>query len=122
MLGKTDVRRRRGQQRTRWLYGITNNGQEFEQAPGNGEGQGSLACCSPWGHKESDTTERLNNSSSILKYLAFHEICLNFLAKLTELCGNSRKLCSRFGLIRFEDGFNSAKNWLLGTKKPGAVF
>ena len=29
---------------------------------GDGEGQGSLACCSPWGHKESDTTERLNNS------------------------------------------------------------
>ena len=27
---------------------------EFEQAPGDGEGQGSLACCSPWGHKESD--------------------------------------------------------------------
>ena len=33
------------------------NGHEFEQAPGVGEGQGSLACCSPWGHKESDTTE-----------------------------------------------------------------
>ena len=34
---------------------------EFEQALGDGEGQGSLACCSPWGHKESDTTERPNN-------------------------------------------------------------
>ena len=33
---------------------------EFEQAPGIGEGQGSLACCSLWGRKESDTTERLN--------------------------------------------------------------
>ena len=33
------------------------NGHEFEQASGDGEGQGSLACCSPWGHKESDTTE-----------------------------------------------------------------
>ena len=32
---------------------------EFEKAPGNDEGQGSLACCSPWGHKELDTTERL---------------------------------------------------------------
>ena len=32
----------------------------FEQAPGVGDGQGSLACCSPWGHKELDTTERLN--------------------------------------------------------------
>ena len=37
------------------------NGHEFEQAPGGGEGQGSLACCSPWGCKELDTTERLNN-------------------------------------------------------------
>ena len=36
------------------------NGHEFEQAPGVGDGQGSLACWSPWGHKESDTTERLN--------------------------------------------------------------
>ena len=33
------------------------NGREFEQAPRNGEGQGSLACCSSWGHKESDMTE-----------------------------------------------------------------
>ena len=32
------------------------NGQEFEQASGDGEGQGSLVCCSPWAHKESDTT------------------------------------------------------------------
>ena len=36
------------------------NGHEFEQAPGDGEGQGSLACSSPWSHKESDTTEQLN--------------------------------------------------------------
>ena len=36
------------------------DGREFEQAPGVGEGQWGLACCSPWGHKESDTTERLN--------------------------------------------------------------
>ena len=35
------------------------NGHEFEQAPGVGDGQGSLACCSPWGHKELDTTEWL---------------------------------------------------------------
>ena len=36
------------------------NGYEFEQAPGIGEGQRSLACCGPWGHKGSDKTERLN--------------------------------------------------------------
>ena len=39
------------------------NGHEFEQAPGDDEGQGSLACCSPWGCKESDMTEQLNNSN-----------------------------------------------------------
>ena len=44
------------------------NGHEFEQALGVGEGQGSLACCSPWGHKESDTTERLNNNK-VVRYV-----------------------------------------------------
>ena len=37
------------------------DGHEFEQTPGDGEGQGSLACCRLWRRKESDTTERLNN-------------------------------------------------------------
>ena len=54
-LGKIEGRRRRGRQRTRWLDGITDS-VEFEQAPGDGAGQGSLACCSLWGHKESDMT------------------------------------------------------------------
>ena len=39
------------------------NGHEFEQAPGDSEGQGTLACCSPWGGKELDMAERLNNSN-----------------------------------------------------------
>ena len=38
------------------------NGLEFEQVLGDGEGHGSLACCSPWGHRESDMTERLKNN------------------------------------------------------------
>ena len=40
------------------------NGHEFEQALGDGEGQGRLLCCSPRGCKESDMTERLNNNNS----------------------------------------------------------
>ena len=55
MLGKTEGKRR-GQQRMRWLDGITDSINEFEQAPGDGEGQGSLVCCYPWGRKESDMT------------------------------------------------------------------
>ena len=42
------------------------NGHEFEQTLGDGEGQGSLAFCRPWGCKESDTTEQLNNSKIFL--------------------------------------------------------
>ena len=38
------------------------NGHKLEQAPGVGDGQGSLVCCSPWGRKESDTTERLKQT------------------------------------------------------------
>jgi len=46
MLGKTEDKRRMGQQRIRWLNSITDS---FEQTPGDSEEQGSLACCSPWG-------------------------------------------------------------------------
>ena len=41
-----------------WYHQL--DGDEFEQAPGVGDGQGSLVRCSPWGHKVLDTTERLN--------------------------------------------------------------
>ena len=40
------------------------NGHEFEPTPGDDEGQGSLACCSPWGCKESETTEQLNTNNN----------------------------------------------------------
>ena len=43
-----------------WYHGF--NGREFEQALGDGEGQGSLACYGPRGLKELDTTERLDNN------------------------------------------------------------
>ena len=44
-----------------WHHQI--NGHEFEQTPGDGEGQGSLVCCSPWGGNEVDVTEQLNNNN-----------------------------------------------------------
>ena len=49
-----------------WHYRF--NGHEFKQTPGDSEGQGTLACCSPWGHKESDTTERLNNKNVLISF------------------------------------------------------
>ena len=59
MLEKTEGRRRRGRQRMRWLDGIINSMDmslsELQETVK--KRQGSLACCSPWGHKESDTTK-----------------------------------------------------------------
>ena len=43
------------------------DGHEFEQALGDGEGQGSLACWSPWGLKESDVTQQLNNNTANIR-------------------------------------------------------
>ena len=65
MLGKIEGRRRRGQQRMGWLDGITDlmDGLLPEQTLGDGEGQGSLKCCSLWGHKELDRTEQLNDNN-----------------------------------------------------------
>ena len=62
ILGKIEARRRRGWQRIRWLDGITDsmdmNLSKLRELVM--DGQGSLACCSPWGCKELDTTEQLN--------------------------------------------------------------
>ena len=61
-LGKIEGRKRRGLQRMRWLYEMVVHqidGHECEQTLGVGDGQQSLACCSPQGRKESDTTEPL---------------------------------------------------------------
>ena len=55
MLGKIEGRTRRRQQKMRWLDDITNSMDMDLQTPGDSEKQGSLVCCSPWGHKELDT-------------------------------------------------------------------
>ena len=65
MLGKMEGRRRKGQQRMRWLDGIS-SGREFEQTLGDSEGQGSLACWSPWSCKKSDTTLLLKKNNLLL--------------------------------------------------------
>ena len=55
MLGNTEGSRRTGQERMKFLDGITDN-EQFEKTPGDGKAQGSLVCCSPWCHNESNTT------------------------------------------------------------------
>ena len=57
------------------------DGHELEQTAGDGEGQGSLACWSPWGRKESDMTEQLNNNSKAYSQ-QYYIVYLNFLLKL----------------------------------------
>ena len=64
MLGKIEDRRRRGQLRMKWLHGTTDSmdmslsklQDDVGQTSGDGEGQRGLACCSPWDHKEADST------------------------------------------------------------------
>ena len=63
MLGKTEGQQKKGaveDEMVGWHHQL--NGHQFEQAPGDSEGWESLACCSPWDHRESDTTEQLNSN------------------------------------------------------------
>ena len=70
MLEKTEGQRRRRRQRIRWLDGLTDStDMRFEQTQGYSEGQGRLACCSSWGHRESDRTEQRNNRLPIFGYI-----------------------------------------------------
>ena len=60
------------------------NGHEFQQALGDGEGQGSLACCSPWGHKELDTTERLKHTEKKLFFYVGNSQRRSYIWKRTQ--------------------------------------
>ena len=64
ILGKIEDRRRRGQQRMKWWDGIVDSMDMSLSKPQDGEGQGSLACCSPWGCKESDTVTEQQDFST----------------------------------------------------------
>ena len=66
--GKDLRQEKKGRQRMRWLDGITNLMDMSEHTPGVGDRQGSLACCCSWGHKELDTTERLNWTEDTRKH------------------------------------------------------
>ena len=64
------------------------NGHEFEQTPRDGEGQRSLVCCSPWGHKESDATKQLknNNSPQTPYYVGYNTMVVVQLLSLSDSC------------------------------------
>ena len=87
MLGKIEDRRRRRQTEDEMVGRHHRfNAHEFEQAPGDGEWQGSLVCCSPWSCKESHTNEQLNNNSNT-------EIKITMRCQLMCVCVKSLQSC-----------------------------
>ena len=67
ILGQIESKRRRGQQRIRWSDGIIDSmDMSLSKLWEDREGQERLACCSPWGRKESDTTKGLNNDNIVV--------------------------------------------------------
>ena len=115
--GKDWRQEEKGTIEMRWLDGITDfNGHKFEQAPGVGDGQGSLACCSPWGHKESDTAEQLNwTKLNCVPTMACN--CNYLLCFIWLLIVRTDKhilllwLCNYYSLNRFVSWFSSVQ-WL----------
>ena len=86
------------------------NGHEFEQARGDDEGQGGLACYSPWGHKELDTTEQVNNNRGSGGVRVGMKVCLSlmplcFLNYKTNKNQNTIWNCFSSFLLRFQDSF-----------------
>ena len=71
------------------------SGHEFEQIPGDGEGQGSLTCCSPWGRTESDATEQLNNNNQ-------HNLSCNEVSLGTPSSGRKAEM------MTLDDGYEAA--------------
>ena len=99
MLEKIEGRRRRGRQRMRWLDGITNSmDMSFSKLQETVKDREAWPCCSPWGCKESDMTQWLNNSNSILHIM--NEIL------------NSKTFYLRFKLKRFKS-YSVALKWAL---------
>ena len=95
MLGKFEGRKRRGMtedEMVRWYHRF--NGHEFERILRDSEGQGSLECCSPWGQKELDTTEQLNDN----KFLLCHYKNIAFIKSFENVEYNFQIPCSAMDL------------------------
>ena len=72
------------------------NGHEFEQTLGDSEGQGSLVYCSPWGHKESDMTSRLNNNNTCTVSCCAGQTHMIFMSLPLETHGESSLVSCEF--------------------------
>ena len=100
------------------------NGHEFEQALGVGDGQGGLACCSPWGHKKSDTTEQLNWTPSsdlpccMVLFLAF--CVLGCLCILKNPCGWGESALPGRPALRDRKGYSWEQAFDKQSKQPKA--
>ena len=81
-----------------WYHRLS--GHEFESSPGVGDGQWSLVCCSPWGHKESDTTERLN-WTELFPITIFHLVLLSTVhgVKSEVLINSGNAVTNRFASL-----------------------
>ena len=117
----------------RWHHQL--DGHKFAQAPGVGDGQGILVCCSPWGHKQSDTTEWLNSTEYIGKRIMGHiHMCAYVVCKEGDEFSNSivvsqqippktEKLSSKTNRLEQKDKYwdNQVKRWkwMEGERKMG---
>ena len=75
---RQEEKRTKGDEMVGWHHWL--DGHEFEQTPGVGDGQGNLACCGPWGRKESGTTKRLNWTELIYTVKYFSRVALSWLS------------------------------------------
>ena len=92
-------------------------GHEFEQTPGDSEGQGSLPCCSSWGRKESDTTQWLNNSSMSPEAWVFYlQVGPNYICQMFNPPAIDATKGLQCGITPPED--QSASSWQVDYMKP----
>ena len=107
MLGKDWRQRKKGlteDEMVGWHHGL--NGHELEQTPGDGEGQGSVACYSPWGCKESDMTEWLNNNKTSGCFCWCHILLDLFFKNIFILPLFSKIIFAQYRILRQRDIFS----------------
>ena len=92
-----------------WHYQL--NGHEFEQILGECEGQGRLACCNPWGHKELNTTKQLNNNNRkaikmILVHFYVHSAKMHYQFQRISFLYTHKSIIQRWPIYKILDYFD----------------